>query len=701
MVAVPASARPRGSGQQRPSLARIFAASGVAVIVLAAIAGFVAFARGIDIHPGMLYPGRSDAEVSGHLSALGIEPAALAGTVVVVQAAVVVVAAVSSAFILARKPLTSYHIALAVSLVLFVAAGTAGMPAMAVLMPATAPGSNAIVILASTFFLSLVPLFPNGKAVPRWSLAAVVGWNVFGIVSVAVPWWTFGAGYVMAGSAFALALVATLLGTQIFRYQRVSSRVERQQSKWVVLALVVYLLTIVPVIAMPPNTLQRAAGSGGFALETAQGLLGVLLAGLLAASIGFAIAKYKLFDVDLFVSRTVVYGLLIVLIAGGYALLVAASGLAGQQSGYLPAVVAAVAVALAANPVRMALQRRVNRWLFGSRGDPYAVVRALGERLRGAREPGQVREIVLATVVRELRYPYAEITLPDGVPAASCAGTPTTQQAVGGGVRLELARDGESLGALNVSAPAGERMSAREVALLGTVAQHGALALSAALASEKVQRSREHAVRAAEDERRRLARDLHDGLGPTLAGVQQRIGTALRIGAERPEQGQALLLEAGSELSGVVDQVRRLVRGLRPPALDELGLLAALEQALADGTPAAALEGAAIPALEPATEVAAYRIAVEAVTNARRHGQAQAIRVTLSIQSDWLCLEVEDDGVGLGAGVQPGGGVRSMRERAEQLGGALELVNRKTQGTRLRARLPLAGAEGTATQEAP
>ena len=212
-----------------------------------------------------------------------------------------------------------------------------------------------------------------------------------------------------------------------------------------------------------------------------------------------------------------------------------------------------------------------------------------------------------------------------------------------------------------------------------------------------LQRSRSRLVTAQEEERRRLRRDLHDGLGPTLAAVGLQIELARSLlPPQTPAQGDAALSEAHGRTQEAIADLRRLVYGLRPPMLDELGLV----QAIAREAESFQLAGGAsrtrigveaegeLDQLPAAVEVAAYRIAQEAMTNVVRHAQASECAVRLHRDAVALRIDVSDDGVGL-KGASQGVGISSMRERAAEVGGALEVKPERDGGTRVRARLPL------------
>nr|WP_246304771.1 sensor histidine kinase [Nocardioides thalensis] len=236
--------------------------------------------------------------------------------------------------------------------------------------------------------------------------------------------------------------------------------------------------------------------------------------------------------------------------------------------------------------------------------------------------------------------------------------------------------------------------------------RQAAAAARAAQLSDQLQASRERIVTAVEDERRRLRNELHDGLGPTLAAIASRIDTA-RITAQRaPTEADHALAAARGDISGLLAEVRRLVHGLRPPALDDVGLAGALrQQADRIRTPALSVTvdvAADLGPLPAAAEVAAFRIASEALTNAVRHSGAGHAHVRIDVRDQELVVEVADDGVGIGPDSLAGVGLSSMRERARELGGRCTVESSAAGGTRVTAHLPIREvAGGRVTAPAP
>ena len=253
----------------------------------------------------------------------------------------------------------------------------------------------------------------------------------------------------------------------------------------------------------------------------------------------------------------------------------------------------------------------------------------------------------------------------------------------------------ETLGELVVGVRSGEtRLAAADLRVLELVAGPLALALRSASLAAEVKDSRERIVAGREEERRRLRRDLHDGIGPTLTGVAYKLDAVRNVLREDPDRAAAMLTELRAVTGAALDDVRRVVHGLRPPSLDELGLAGALRQQAAqlavrhDGAPmtVAVLAAAPMPELPAAVEVAAYRIAVEGLTNVARHSSATSAEVRLSVLDGALHVEVTDDGAPNGQW-RTGVGLTAMRERAAEVGGVCE-AGPVTGGGRVHATLP-------------
>jgi signal transduction histidine kinase len=550
-------------------------------------------------------------------------------------------------------------------------------------------------------------IFPNGRFVPGWTRWLVILWALYGASLSFFPEDSpfHPRAWPLLSVPMAVVLFGSLVFAQAYRYRLISGPVERQQTKWVVLgftaAITGVILVVLPAMVYP-ELLQPGVPKVLYALfELTATNLALLLIPL---SIGVAILRYRLWDVDVIINRTLVYGALTASVAGIYVLIVGSLGAILQARGSLAvSLPAAGVVAILFAPLRQRLQRGVNRLMYGERDEPYGVLSRLGERLEATLEPASVLPTIVEMVAGALKLPYAAISMAreSGFEIAAAHGTPTGEE-----ITLPLTYGGRAIGELTLAPrEPGDAFTPADMRLLRDLARQAEVAVHAVRLTADLQRSRERLVTAREEERRRLRRDLHDGLGPTLAGLSLGLDVSLKTLRSEPGEAEYILAELKSRTRDAVADVRRLVYGLRPPALDELGLVLAIrEQAAGYGylagdpeasrgdDPAFFVEAPEeLPPLPAAVEVATYRIAQEAITNVARHARARSCRVHLSIDEarDELTLEVSDDGVGLPDDRRAGVGTSSMSERAEELGGTCTVASNPAGGTRVVARLPL------------
>lgn len=569
-----------------------------------------------------------------------------------------------------------------------------------------------LALFGSVSFMAFLYMFPNGRFAPRWTRWLIAFWAVHE------------AGYYLfPGSILDIEgmsplidfvtvsiLICVGLGSQIYRYRRVSGPVERQQTKWVVFGTVSSLVGLIALQLLLFSSPTLGSFGSPYTFVILSGIDFFFI--LIPLSIGVAILHSRLWDIDIVINRTLVYGLLTAAVIGVYVLLVGGLGSLLHTRGngdLLVSLAAAGVVAVLFAPLRERLQRGVNRLMYGERDDPYRVLSRLNRRLGASFEPGAALSAIVETVAGALKLPYAAVAIRRGedFEVAASRGTSTGEETV-----LPLSYGGETVGRLLLAPRApGEEFSPADRSLLEDLARNAEVAVYAVGLTADLQRSRERLVSAREEERRRLRRDLHDGLGPTLASLMLGIDVSLRLLKKNPGETEEMLSRLKAQTKEAVVDIRRLVYGLRPPALDDLGLVAAIrEQAAAHGRlregngdgPGTGLgfrieSPEELPALPAAVEVACYRIAQEAITNVARHARATMCRVTLSVEypADGgryaLILEVSDDGVGLpDAGSRHAGvGLSSMRERTEELGGDLSVASRPEGGTRVSVRLPL------------
>jgi signal transduction histidine kinase len=402
----------------------------------------------------------------------------------------------------------------------------------------------------------------------------------------------------------------------------------------------------------------------------------------------------------LVINRTLVYGLLTLIVAGLYVLVVGGLGVMFQPAGNLALSLIGVGlVALVAQPVRERLQNAVNRLMYGERDDPYAVLSRLSQRLEDTLVPVAILPTIVETVARALKVPYAVIEINgerSTVSQVEWKANPTVHRSLFTAPLLTapLVFQSENLGHLRVAPRApDEAFSAADRRLLEDLARQAGAAAQAVRLAADLQHSREQLVTAREEERRRLRRDLHDGLGSQFAALHLRADTLRALIQNNPSAAEAVAIELRDEIRAAVTDIRRLVYELRPPALDELGLTGAMRALAAQRTSANGLQvlidaPEPLPPLPAAVEVAAYRITQEALTNVVRHANANTCHIQLALADD-LRLEIRDDGIGLPSQPHTGVGLRSMRERAAELGGTFRAETNTAGGTRLITKLPL------------
>jgi two-component system NarL family sensor kinase len=583
----------------------------------------------------------------------------------------------------------------------------------------TAPGSlagTAAAIWLSTFiwtpaiaaFVLMVLLFPDGRLpspAPAWRLvaSAAVGASAALLVSTALaPYpkasaWPpgfvglnpplSGVGSALSdpiGALGGLLLLASATGAVwaiVFRFRR-SRGVEREQVTWILYA------AWIPLALLAAHLLPVQLPS----------IVGPVAVSAFSVAIAIAILRHRLFDIQVAVSRTFV---LVVLIAGLAALYAGVvqetSNVLRGRLGAAPPLLATAVVAMAFAPLHQLVQRAANRFLFGDRGNAGAVMERVGRSIQDPEIVGDVLPALSRTLVAALKLQGARIEPTSDPPATS----PSELDSLA----IPLVVQGVHVGRVVVIPRRGERLRSADRQLLSALSPHLAIIVRAVQLAEDLQRSRQLLVTTREDERRRIRRDLHDGLGPTLASVAMQVEAALASVTDDPARAAAQLAMTHSHVESAIADIRRLVEGLRPPALDELGLLTAIRHqvsALSERSTKACptldivVEASGeLSGLPAAVEVAAYRIAAEAVTNVVRHADATRCTVRL-VRGVSLQIEVADDGRGMGqhGHDRSGVGILSMGERVAELGGTLRVESVEPGGTTITAVLPLRAAGG-------
>jgi len=438
-------------------------------------------------------------------------------------------------------------------------------------------------------------------------------------------------------------------------------------------------------------------------VRASEGIQGAILAlGQFAIAgmvivIAFAIFKYRLYDVNLLINRTLVYGVLTAIIVLIYILIIGGLGTFFQtQNNLIIALLATGTVAVLFQPLREWLQHRINKLVYGERDDPIEALSHLGKQMEVALPSDQVLPALVKTIAQTLKLPFVKITL-KGQQDISFGRETDNPMA------FPFIFQGETTGVLLASPRGpGETFSSTETRLLQNLARQAGVVVRNAQLTADLQRSRQTLVTAREEERHRLRRDLHDGIGPTMAGLTLKLDAARDLVSSNLESGNKeeleeaiqLLSELKIQTQESVQRIRHIVHTLRPPSLDVLGLVPALQAHFGQVATPRSLNiqmtttPQSFPRLSAAVEVAAYRIVLEAVTNVINHAQAELCEVSLILDKGNLNMEIKDDGIGLPKTRNHGIGLDSMRERAEELGGHLELFS-TPQGTRVCAEIPV------------
>lgn len=394
---------------------------------------------------------------------------------------------------------------------------------------------------------------------------------------------------------------------------------------------------------------------------------------------------------DVIAGRALVFISLTALGVVTYALVVAVAGPQVPVRGAM-AVLLGAALAAVLLGARNWAQRGVDWLLYGDRSDPYRAILRIGHRVASSPDPAGLVPVLAETLAASLRLSFVEIKLHASDSAITIGRAPAQVTS------LPLVHQGQPVGDVLVGRR-GEALSRTDRRLIDGVLPQLAAAAETVRLNESLVAARERIVRAREEERRRLHRDLHDVLGPALASVGLGLDAARSRAGRDPSGADELMSQVRGEVRDCVGEVRRIIDGLRPPTLDERGLLGALEHqalALAERQVGARIQVHAehLPVLPAAVEVVAYLIAQEALTNAIRHSGARRIDLTLAATDGDLVLEVDDDGAGLPEVDErrvDGVGLWSMVARAEEIGGLVTLGPGDGGGTRMAARLPLRG----------
>jgi len=586
-------------------------------------------------------------------------------------------------------------------------------------------------------------LFPNGRFVPswtRWLVPVFVAVNIFA---------TFFPGSVFDLNNFPvfiqlpiyLALFFSFIYAPIFRYRQVSTEFERQQIKWVVRGLVIALVTFF-ISGMAGKIFPSLNQQNSMALiydMVATGLVMIAMC-MIPLSFGYAVLRSNLWDIEPLVNRTLVYiGLTISVVLIYTAVVWYFSAYFQIWQNSWSSLIAAGIIAVVIQPLREQLQRLVNRLMYGERDDPYNVVARLGHRLEENLAPDKVLPTIVKTISEELKIPLASLWLVENeilrlgavhggifekTSIADVGAIQTLNRMIesqegiafdldspfgdyleksGISLVLPVIYRGECVGILCLAARSqGEAFAPADLSLLrdlaggaGAAVQAAQLALTLQERLAELRQSHERLLTAQEEERQRIQRDLHDGLGPVLASMRLRLEACLEQAYECAPDLVGELTVVHDLIGTAASDIRHLVYDLRPPVLDQLGLAGALRQRAERFGRETGIDldwsfenDRVYTAVE---EIAIFRIVHEGLLNIQKHSKASEVKLRLSEEGNTVLLTLMDNGMGFDTsvnGTEKGAGIRSMRERADLISGSFRIESQIGKGTQIEVRIP-------------
>ncbi|HEY3264535.1 MAG TPA: GAF domain-containing sensor histidine kinase, partial [Actinomycetota bacterium] len=519
---------------------------------------------------------------------------------------------------------------------------------------------------------------------------------------------------VLVGTTWAIVIsIASAFAALVVRY-RGGSRELREQIKWVgFVAALVLLCQVVAAIGL------ITCGCDSSPVATVALTVVVFLVFLgMPMALAVAILKYHLYEIDVVINRTVVYGLLAATVTALYLVLVVGIGsLVGYGVGNpVLTAVAAVAIALLFQPLRRQVQRIANRVVYGQRATPYQVLSDFAERMGGTYGVDDVVQRMAAILAQGTGATRVDVWLRVGAelrPAASWPSTaerraPIRLQADGALPAFEtvtravaVRHDEEVLGALSLEKPRNEPLTPTEYKLLQDLASQAGLVLrnvrlTAELRStiDELRASRRRLVTAQDEERRRLERNIHDGAQQQLVSLTIKARLAEQMIERDPAKARDLVVQIGTETTGTLEDLRDLARGIYPPLLADKGLAAALEAQGRKAAAPVAVKADSVGRLDRDVEAGVYFCVLEALNNVAKYAGASRVDVRLGWQDGEVVFEVSDDGVGFDPAARGyGTGLRGMADRLEALGGTLEVQSAPRAGTKILGRVPAARVE--------
>lgn len=562
----------------------------------------------------------------------------------------------------------------------------------------------------------LFALFPTGSVMSKpWRLVPIIGTVGIVLASVGIsllpgpaenfrtvqnPFGLEGAKTALiAASQIGMTLYATgIVGgvvALIVRFRR-SRGVERHQMQWLAFASIGVGAALISSFALTSGNPADAAPIPKYIQ-----IIIVLSFLLIPISTGIAILRNKLFDIELIISRTVLYGVLAALVTAVYVGVVAGIGsLIGSRSNLALSLAATALVAITFQPARERIRGTVNRWVFGARFSPYEVITGFSRRVSGALSFQDLLPSMAEAAARGVGGSSARITLLIPGEENKTATWPAVDEPLSFEHSVDVVYQDERVGIIEVNSALGDSLDESDIDLLKDLASQAGLALkNLRLTSEleakveELRDSRQRIVTAQDGERRRMERDIHDGAQQQLVALAVKLGLARGLVERDPSKLPVFLDELKGEATEALETLRDLARGLYPPLLVDDGVVSALESHIRKmglGTQLIADDAVRKQRPDLQAESAIYFCCREALQNVTKHADGASSIVELHIDGNWLAFSVRDEGPGFDPlSTKPGSGLQNMIDRLEALGGSLVIDSTPGGGTRVAGRLPL------------
>lgn len=552
---------------------------------------------------------------------------------------------------------------------------------------------NMMILTALLSVGVLFLLLPDGRWVPSWPRALTLsGAGVLGLVLMGQALNSVDADWVR--TALLISLICVGLGAQWYRYRRSSTDIQRQQLKWFGTGLCAWVATLAFYTVAFDGFLPSVRGETGYpAFYLALGFILSSAAAIPMLAWSLASLRHRLWDVEYILSRAALTTVLTVLAIGTYFGTTLAVTAAASSQVVLAAPFASLILVLGFIPAHARVSRTISRLLYGERDAPYELLTNLWATANQRHPNPDTLAVLTGRLVESLHLSAGriEVTGATGVIVDQTIGSP-----IGTSTSIRLESGSEEVGSLTMWPRRGESaLHARDVQLIANASAPIAHLASTVRLTGDLRRSQASLVNAHEQERRRIHRDLHDDLGPTLAGQALLLDAAASTLHGDPSQAAQFVDLAHRRADELIHHIRRLSHDLRPSALDQLGLAAALRRAAsvaASGDVQVDVNIGELGDLSVATETAVYRIITEALANAIRHSDARSIRVEVQSCDGVLTAIVADDGRGgtptMLDGDRLGMGLPSMHRRADELGGTVQITSHPNQGTVIELVLP-------------